>query len=118
MRMMRSSTLEQLGLDYVTTALAKGVADRRVLYRHVLRNSIIPVVTSLGLQAGIMFAGSVIVENIFNWPGISSLLLQSVVDRDYPVIQGVILVVSLIFILINLTTDLVYGFIDPRIRYD
>ena len=118
MRMTRSSTLEQLGLDYVTTALAKGVADRMVVYRHVLRNSLIPVVTSLGLQAGVMFAGSVIVESLFNWPGVSSLLLQSVMDRDYPVIQGVILVVSLVFILINLTTDLVYGLIDPRIRYE
>jgi peptide/nickel transport system permease protein len=118
MRMTRSSTLEQLGLDYVTTALAKGVADKIVVYRHVLRNSLIPVVTSLGLQAGVMFAGSVIVENLFNWPGISTLLLQSVLDRDYPIIQGVILVVSLVFILINLMTDLIYGFIDPRIRYD
>ena len=118
MRMTRSSTLEQLGLDYVTTARAKGLGDRRVLYRHVLRNSLIPVVTSLGLQMGIMFAGSVIVENIFNWPGVNSLLLQSVLDRDYPVIQGVILVVSVMFICINLLTDLTYGLIDPRIRYD
>jgi len=118
MRMTRSSILEQLGLDYVTTARAKGAADSTVLYRHVLKNALIPVVTALGLQTGIMFAGSVIVENVFNWPGVNSLLLQSVHDRDYPVIQGVILVVSLMFILINLITDLTYGVIDPRIRYD
>jgi len=118
MRMTRSSTLEQLGLDYVTTARAKGITERVVVYRHVLRNSLIPVVTALGLQMGRMFAGAVIVEAVFNWPGVNSLLLQSVLDRDYPVIQGVILVVSLMFILINLATDLAYGFIDPRIRYD
>ncbi len=117
-RMTRSSTLEQLGLDYVTTARAKGIKERYVIYRHVLRNSLIPVVTALGLQMGRMFAGAVIVEAVFNWPGVNSLLLQSVLDRDYPVIQGVILVVSLMFILINLITDLTYGFIDPRIRYD
>lgn len=117
MRMTRSSTLEQLNLDYVTTARAKGIDERRVVYRHVLRNSLIPVVTALGLQMGRMFAGAVIVEAVFNWPGVNSLLLQSVLDRDYPVIQGVILVVSLMFILINLATDLTYGFIDPRIRY-
>ncbi len=116
-RMTRSSTLEQLGLDYVTTAQAKGLKDWAVLYRHVLRNSLIPVVTALGLQAGMMFAGSVIVENVFNWPGVNALLLQSVLDRDYPVIQGVILVVSIMFICINLITDLTYGLIDPRIRY-
>lgn len=118
MRMMRSSMLEQLGLDYVTTARSKGLAEQTVIYRHVLQNSLIPVVTLLGLQAGFMFAGSVIVENIFNWPGVSNLLLESVLDRDYPVIQGVVLIVSLIFILINLATDLIYGFIDPKIRYE
>jgi len=118
MRMTRSSTLEQLSLDYVTTARAKGIDERRVVFRHVLRNSLIPVVTALGLQMGRMFAGAVIVEAVFNWPGLNSLVLQSVLDRDYPVIQGVILVVALLFILINLATDLTYGIIDPRIRYD
>lgn len=118
MRMTRSSMLEQLGLDYVTTARAKGLTERAVIYGHALRNSMIPVVTLLGLQAGFMFAGSVIVENIFNWPGVSNLLLESVVDRDYPVIQGVVLIVSLIFILINLATDLIYGLVDPKIRYE
>ena len=118
MRMMRSSMLEQLGLDYVTTARSKGLIERAVIYGHVLRNSLIPVVTSLGLQAGFVFAGSVIVENIFNWPGVSNLLLDSVLDRDYPVIQGTVLVVSVTFILINLMTDLTYGLIDRRITYD
>jgi ABC-type dipeptide/oligopeptide/nickel transport systems, permease components len=118
MRMMRSSMLEQLGQDYVTTARAKGLIEHRVIYRHVLRNSMLPVVTSLGLQAGFLFTGSVIVENVFNWPGIGNMLLDSVLNRDYPVIQGVVLLVALCFVLINLITDLTYGLIDPRIRYD
>lgn len=118
MRMMRSSMLEQLGQDYVTTARAKGLVENLVVYRHVLRNSMTPVVTSLGLQAGFLFTGSVIVENVFNWPGIGTMLLDSVVNRDYPVIQGLVLMVALTFVLINLLTDLTYGFIDPRIRYD
>lgn len=118
MRMMRSSMLEQLGQDYVTTARAKGLRDRVVVYGHVLRNSMTPVVTSLGLQAGFLFTGSVIVENVFNWPGIGNMLLDSVLNRDYPVIQGMVLLVALTFVLINLITDLTYGLIDPRIRYD
>ena len=118
MRMMRSSMLEQLGQDYVTTARAKGLIENRVIYRHVVRNSMTPVVTSLGLQAGFLFTGSVIVENVFNWPGIGTMLLDSVINRDYPVIQGLVLMVALTFVLINLITDLTYGLIDPRIRYD
>ncbi|WP_172292784.1 ABC transporter permease [Pseudoruegeria sp. HB172150] len=118
MRMMRSSMLEQLGQDYATTARAKGLTDQKVVYGHVFRNSMMPVVTSLGLQAGFLFTGSVIVENVFNWPGIGNMLLDSVLNRDYPVIQGMVLVVSLAFVLINLITDLTYGLIDPRIRYD
>lgn len=118
MRMTRSSMLEQLGQDYVTTARAKGLIENRVVYGHVLRNSMTPVVTSLGLQAGFLFTGSVIVENVFNWPGIGTMLLDSVVNRDYPVIQGLVLMVALTFVLINLVTDLAYGIIDPRIRYD
>ncbi|MCV0378355.1 ABC transporter permease [Nitratireductor sp.] len=118
MRMMRSSMLEQLGQDYVTTARAKGLVGKIVVYGHVLRNSLTPVVTSLGLQAGFLFTGSVIVENVFNWPGIGNMLLDSVLNRDYPVIQGMVLLVALSFVLINLITDLTYGLIDPRIRYD
>lgn len=118
MRMMRSSMLEQLGQDYVITARAKGLIEHKVIYRHVLRNSMLPVVTSLGLQAGFLFTGSVIIENVFNWPGIGNMLLDSVLNRDYPVIQGVVLLVALCFVLINLITDLTYGLIDPRIRYD
>lgn len=118
MRMMRSSMLEQLGQDYVVTARSKGLIENKVISRHVLRNSMLPVVTTLGLQAGFLFTGSVIIENVFNWPGIGNMLLDSVLNRDYPVIQGVVLLVALCFVLINLITDLTYGLIDPRIRYD
>lgn len=118
MRMTRSSMLEQLGLDYVRTARAKGLRDARVLYGHVLRNALLPVVTIVGLHVGFMFAGSVLVEFIFNWPGINAFLLTSITARDYPVIQAIVLVVAAIFILINFLTDLSFAVLDPRIRYD
>ena len=117
MRMTRSSVLEQMGLDYVRTARAKGLAPYPVLLKHVLRNSLLPVVTVVGLQLGSVFSGSVIVEFIFNWPGIGRVLLQAVIERDYPVIQGVMLIVAAMFVIINLITDIIYGILDPRIRY-
>lgn len=118
MRMTRSSVLEQLGLDYVRTARAKGVTDVVVLYGHVLRNALLPVVTIIGLHVGFMFAGSVLVEFIFNWPGVNAYLLNSINARDYPVVQAIVLVVAAIFILINFLTDLSFAVLDPRIRYD
>jgi peptide/nickel transport system permease protein len=118
MRMTRSSVLEQLGLDYVRTARAKGVNDVKVLYGHVLRNALLPVVTIIGLHVGFMFAGSVLVEFIFNWPGMNSYLLNSITARDYPVVQAIVLVVATIFILINFLTDLSFAVLDPRIRYE
>jgi peptide/nickel transport system permease protein len=118
MRMTRSSVLEQIQMDYVRTAWAKGLSERVVIYKHVLRNALIPVVTVVGLSLGSLFSGSVVVEAIYNWPGLSSLLLRAVAYRDYPVVQGTILSVALGFIVANLLTDLSYGFLDPRIRYD
>lgn len=118
MRMTRSSMLEHLGADYVRTARSKGVRERRILYRHVLQNALLPVVTVIGLQVGFMFAGSVLIEYIFNWPGINAYLLNSINARDYPVVQGIVLVVATIFILINFLTDLSYAILDPRIRYE
>jgi len=118
MRMTRSSVLEQIRLDYVRTAWAKGLSYRIVLYRHVLRNALIPVVTVIGLQVGFMFAGTVLAEAVFTWPGVSSLLMRAVSFRDYPVVQGVILIVAVAFILANFITDMSYGFLDPRIRYN
>ncbi len=117
MRMTRSALLEQLPQDYVRTARSKGLGEGGVLRRHVLRNAYLPVLTILGLQVGAMFAGSVIVEAIFNWPGMNTYLLQAIGVRDYPVIQAVVLVASAIFVSVNFLTDVGYAVLDPRIRY-
>lgn len=117
MRMTRSAVLEQLPLDYVRTARSKGVEERGVISHHVLPNAYLPVLTVLGLQVGAMFAGSVIVEVIFNWPGMNTYLLQAINLRDYPVIQAVVLVASTIFVSVNFLTDVSYAVLDPRIRY-
>jgi len=116
-RMTRSSLLEVLGQDYVRTARAKGLPERRVIYRHALRTSLIAVVTVIGVQVGSLIGGTVLVESIFNWPGLSTLLTNSIARRDYPMVQGIILVTATLMILINLTVDLLYGVLDPRIRY-
>ncbi|MEZ4522433.1 MAG: ABC transporter permease [Thermomicrobiales bacterium] len=118
MRMTRSSMLEQLGLDYVRTARSKGLSELTTLYRHVLRNALLPIVTIVALQFGAMFAGSVLVESIFNWPGVNAYLLTAIGVRDYPVVQGVVAVVASIFVLINFLTDISFAFFDPRIRHD
>ncbi len=118
MRMTRSSFLEQSALDYVRTARAKGLPEPIVAWRHVLRNALLPVVTVIGLQAGSMFAGAVLVEYIFSWPGLNTLLLNSISTRDYPIIQGVVLLAAAMFVLVNLLTDLCYAVINPRIRYE
>jgi peptide/nickel transport system permease protein len=118
MRMTRSSFLEQSSLDYVRTARAKGVAECSVAWRHVLRNALLPVITVIGLQAGSMFAGAVLVEYIFSWPGLNTLLLNSLSTRDYPVIQGVVLLAAVLFVGVNFVTDLLYAVVNPRIRYE
>jgi peptide/nickel transport system permease protein len=118
MRMTRSSFLEQSSLDYVRTARAKGLPEPRVAWRHVLRNALLPVVTVVGLQIGSMFAGAVLVEYIFSWPGLNTLLLNSISTRDYPIIQGVVLLAAVLFVFVNFITDLCYAFINPRIRYE
>lgn len=117
MRMTRSSLLEVILQDFIRTARAKGLAERRVLFRHALKNSLIPVVTVIGVQMGNLLGGSVIVEEVFAWPGVSTYLITGVSQRDYPVVQGVVLVICLAFVLINLGVDLLYGFLDPRIKY-
>lgn len=116
-RMTRASMVEQLSSDYLRTARAKGVSEWSMLFRHGLRNAILPVITVTGLNFGVMFGGSVLVEHIFAWPGINSLLYQSITLRDYPVVQGCVLVSAFIVLLANLLTDLSYAAIDPRIRY-
>lgn len=117
-RVTRSSMLEVLGQDYIRTARAKGLHKRAVIYRHALRNGFIPILTVLGIQFGYLLGGSVIVETIFSWPGIGRLAVNSIMNRDLPVVQGTVLVFTLIFILVNLAVDILYAAIDPRIQYD
>jgi glutathione transport system permease protein len=116
-RFTRASLVEVIQEDYVRTARAKGLQERVVILRHALRNALIPVVTMMGLQFGFLLGGSIVVESVFNWPGLGRLLVDSVNSRDYPVIQALVLLFSLEFILINLAVDLVYGLINPTIRY-
>ena len=116
-RMIRSSVIEELGADYVRTARAKGLSERKVVYKHVLKNGLIPVVTILGLQLGVLLAGSIITERIFSWQGLGLLLIEDgIAKRDYRLIQGCVLVVSLTYIIANTLTDFVYKRLDPRIR--
>ncbi len=116
-RFTRASFVEVLGEDFVRTARAKGLKERVVIAKHCLRNALIPVVTMMGLQFGFLLGGSIVVEAVFNWPGVGRLLVDSVNQRDYPVIQALVLMFSLEFILINLVVDLLYGLINPTIRY-
>ncbi len=115
-RMVRSSLLEVLGEDYIRTARAKGLSPYRVLVRHGLRNAWLPVLTVLGMQLGALLGGAVVTETVFNWPGIGSLLVESIQRRDYPVVQGCVLMISLCYVAINLVTDLLYAWVDPRVR--
>jgi len=115
-RLIRSSLLEVLGQDYVRTARAKGQTERTVILGHALRNAIIPVVTVIGMWFGFLLAGSVVIETIFAWPGVGQLLVNSILSRDYPVVQNVVLIVSISFVLVNLAVDILYTFLDPRIR--
>ena len=115
-RLVRSSMLEVLGQDYVRTARAKGLAEPRVLGLHALKNAAIPIVTLLGLQFAQLLGGAVVTETIFAWPGIGRLVVEAIFNRDFPVVQGVVLVVSLIFVAMNMLVDLAYAALDPRIR--
>jgi peptide/nickel transport system permease protein len=117
-RMTRASLLEELRELYVRAALARGVSRGRAIIRHALRNSLIPLVTILGLQFGAVLTGAVITETIFAWPGIGRLLIQSISFRDYPLVQGCILLIAVTYVTVNLVTDLLYGVLDPRIRYE
>jgi len=116
-RFTRSSFVDILGEDFIRTARAKGLGERSVVVRHALRNALIPVVTMMGLQFGFLLGGSIVVEKVFNWPGLGRLLVDAVDMRDYPVIQALVLLFSLEFILINLVVDVLYGLINPTIRY-
>ncbi len=116
MRMTRSSVLEELGKEYLTVARAKGLSSKAVVMRHAVRNALVPVITVVGIQTGYLLGGTVIVEQIFAIPGIGRLALDAVSQRDYPVVQGTTLFIAAAFVFMNLVTDVVYGFVDPRIR--
>jgi ABC-type dipeptide/oligopeptide/nickel transport system permease component len=117
-RLTRSSMLEVVGQDYIRTARAKGLSNRIVVYKHALRNALLPVVTVLGVQFGGLMGGAVVTETIFAWPGMGRLALNAILSRDFPVVQGVVLLVAVMFVGANLLVDLVYGLIDPRIQYE
>lgn len=117
MRITRSAMLEVLSQDYVRTALAKGLAERVVIFRHALKNALLPVVTIVGLQFGTLLGGAILTETIFSWPGIGLWLYEGILNRDYPVVQGGVVFVALIFVIVNLLVDLSYALLDPRIQY-
>ena len=116
-RMTRSSMLETLGQDYVRTARAKGLTERKVIGKHALRNSLIPVITVIGLQFGALLGGALLTESVFSWPGIGKFTVDSIMRSDFPVVQGIVLLVAVVFVTVNLMADLIYAFLDPRIKY-
>ena len=118
MRMTRSSVLEVLRQDFVRTVRAKGASERVAIFRHVLRNALIPIITLVGMQIGSLLGGAVIVEQIFSLPGLGQMTLTGINQRDYPVVQGCVLFIAFVYVLVNLVTDLLYSYIDPRISYD
>jgi peptide/nickel transport system permease protein len=115
-RMVRTAVAEELGRPYVVTALARGLSRRATLWRHALPNALIPVVTVLGLQFGGLLTGAILTETIFAWPGLGRLLIQAIRLRDYPLVQGAVLLIAGIYLLVNLATDLLYARLDPRVR--
>jgi peptide/nickel transport system permease protein len=116
-RITRTSMLEVLHEDYIRTARAKGVHEINILLFHGLRNAAVPIVTMIGISTALLISGSVVVESVYNLPGIGRLLIDAIVKRDYPVIQGVVLTFSFVYVVVNLLVDIAYAFLDPRIRY-
>jgi peptide/nickel transport system permease protein len=116
-RMTRSSMLEVLEQDYIRTARAKGLREKKVIYKHALKNAFIPILTVIGMQVGFLLAGAVLVEIVFSWPGIGTLMVNGILARDFPLVQGIILFVATSYVLINLLVDVLYAYLDPRISY-
>ena len=116
-RITRSSMLDVLRQDFITTARSKGLGERVVVYKHALKNALIPVVTVLGLQFGILLGGAVLTETVFAWPGVGRLLVDAILRRDYPVVQGTVMLLAFLFVIINLVVDVVYAYLDPRVHY-
>jgi ABC-type dipeptide/oligopeptide/nickel transport system permease component len=117
-RMVRTSVIEELSADYVRTARAKGLSESDVLFRHAFRNALIPILTILGLQFGTLLAGTIVTESIFSWPGIGRLAVQAIGARDYPLLQGCILLIAVSYVIVNLMTDFIYAVVDPRVRLE
>ena len=117
-RLTRSSVLEIIRQDYVRSARAKGLAEHAVIARHVLKNAINPIITVLGLQVGFLLGGAILTETVFSWPGLGSMMVRAIQARDYPLVQGGVLLIATTFVLVNLAVDLLYAVFDPRIRYD
>jgi ABC-type dipeptide/oligopeptide/nickel transport system permease component len=107
-----------MGQEYITTARSKGLLERVVVIKHALRNAFIPIITVIGLQFGSLLGGAVLTETVFAWPGIGRLIVDSILARDYPMVQGIVLIFAFLYILVNLLVDILYAFIDPRIHYD
>jgi peptide/nickel transport system permease protein len=116
-RLVRSSLLEVLGLEYVKTARSKGLSERVVVYRHALKNALIPVVTIFGLEFGTLLSGAIITETVFAWPGVGRLIINAISQRDFPLVVGAVTIISIMFVFLNLVVDLLYGALDPRVRY-
>jgi peptide/nickel transport system permease protein len=117
-RMVRTSVIEELSSDYVRTARAKGLSESQVLFRHAFRNALIPILTILGLQFGTLLAGTIVTETIFSWPGIGRLAVQAISARDYPLLQGCILLIAVSYVAVNFLTDVVSALVDPRVRFE
>jgi ABC-type dipeptide/oligopeptide/nickel transport system permease component len=115
-RMVRTSMLEELGQDYIRTARAKGLSERAVVYRHALRNAMIPVITVIGLQFGALLAGAIVTEMLFSWPGVGRLTISAISNRDYFLVQGCVLFIGLTYVAVNFMTDMVYSVLNPRIK--
>ena len=118
MRLTRSSMLEVLNQEYIMVARAKGLRDIVVIYKHALKNALIPVITNIGLQFGMLLGGAFLTETVFAWPGIGQLTVNAIFRRDFPVVQGVIMITAFAFIILNIIVDISYAFFDPKIRYE
>ena len=117
-RTTRSSMLEVLRQDFIRTERAKGLSERKVIYKHAIRNAMVPVVTVIGLNFGLLLSGAILTETVFSWPGVGRLVVDAVYARDYPLVIGCILIFALVFVIVNLITDILYTYIDPRIHYE
>jgi peptide/nickel transport system permease protein len=116
--MVRTAVVEQLSSDYVRTARAIGLSEPAVLFRHAFRNALTPILTILGLQFGTLLAGAIVTETIFSWPGVGRLAVQAIESRDYPLLQGCILLIAVSYVIVNLATDLLHAVVDPRVRFE